>query len=152
MRPERRIRLSVTDAGQLDRPGGGSLDYDYRRECALDFDETVAAVEDAIARHGFTVRSVHDIQATLAAKGFRIKPIRMYEVVGPRDPGFAETDARLARLMPCRINVFEEEGSVVVTALRPSLLCRVFPEDDLDEPAAALERVLVAVVDDSVGC
>lgn len=144
--------MSVTDADQLDRPEGGSLDYDYRRECPLDFDETVAAVEDAIARHGFSIRSVHDIQATLAAKGFRIKPIRMYEVVGPRDPDSSGPDPRLARLMPCRINVFEEEGSVVVTVLRPSLLCRVFPEDELDEPAAALERVLVALVNDSVGC
>ncbi|HEX9092370.1 MAG TPA: DUF302 domain-containing protein, partial [Coriobacteriia bacterium] len=60
-------------------------------------------------------------------------------------------DPRLARLMPCRINVFEDEGGVVITALRPSLLCQVFPEELLEEPAAALERVLVAVVDEAIG-
>lgn len=142
---------------QVDRNGGGVAGYDYRRESSGSFDQSVAAVEAALGRHGFSVSAMHDIQATLASKGFAIKPIRIYEVSGPRDPAWVGHDAespvgaKLGRLMPCRINVFVEDDVVVVTALRPTLLCRVFPEEDLDEVAAALERVLVAVVDESVG-
>jgi uncharacterized protein (DUF302 family) len=142
---------------QVDRNGGGVAGYDYRRESSGSFDDSVAAVEAALGRHGFTVSAMHDIQATLASKGFAIKPIRIYEVNGPRDPAWVGQDAespvgsKLGRLMPCRINVFVEDEVVVVTALRPTLLCRVFPEEDLDDVAAALERVLVAVVDEAVG-
>jgi uncharacterized protein (DUF302 family) len=134
--------------------GGG---YDYRRECACDFNDAVELVEAALGRHGFTIRIMHDIQATLASKGFHIKPIRIYEIDSPGDPtgsvgeAVESAEARLMRLMPCRINVFVEDETVVVTALRPTLLCRVFPEEDLDDVASALERVLVAVVDEAVG-
>jgi uncharacterized protein (DUF302 family) len=140
----------------VDRNDGGVAGYDYRRRSSHEFSAAVTAVEAALARHGFTVSSMHDIQATLAAKGFAINPIRIYEVRGPGDPDAGEAadrvaGARLARLMPCRVNVFVDvDDAVVVTALRPTLLCRVFPEEALDEMAAALERVLVAVVDESV--
>jgi len=148
--------LSVAGSDRSDRSEGGIAGYDYRRESALGFSETVSAAEAALGRHGFSVSAMHDIQATLAAKGFAIQPIRIYEIVGPVHAASADedanaVDARIARLMPCRINVFVEDDSVVVTALRPTLLCRVFPEEDLDEVAAALERVLVAVVDEAVG-
>jgi uncharacterized protein (DUF302 family) len=147
--------LDPTRTAQIERDSAGG--YDYRRESAASFDDAIDSVEAALARHGFTIRIMHDIQATLASKGFRIKPIRIYEVDGPSDPAAsgggapASTGDLLARLMPCRINVFVEDEIVVVTALRPSLLCRVFPEEGLDDVAAALERVLVAVVDESVG-
>lgn len=149
--------MSLTGADQVDRREDGSFGYDYRRECRCGFDDAVASVEAALGRHGFSVSAMHDIQATLAAKGFAIKPIRIYEVMGQGDPAARSDDredageSRLTRLMPCRINVFVEDETVVVTALRPTLLCRVFPEDDLAELAAALERVLVAVVDDAAG-
>jgi uncharacterized protein (DUF302 family) len=149
------LDLAGTDQAQRRQDAGGG--YDYRRECGCSFDEAVGLVEAALGRHGFTVRIMHDIQATLASKGFHIKPIRIYEVEGPGDPTAAvgkepeSAEARLMRLMPCRINVFVENDTVVVTALRPTLLCRVFPEEDLDEVAGALERVLVAVVDEAVG-
>jgi uncharacterized protein (DUF302 family) len=144
--------LSLTGADQVDRKGTGIAGYDYRRESAREFDEAVASVEAALGRHGFSVSAMHDIQATLAAKGFAIKPIRIYEIQGPGDSTASghDADPRLERLMPCRINVFVEGEAVVITALRPTLLCRVFPEEDLGEVAAALERVLVAVVDEAV--
>ncbi len=131
--------------------------YDYRRDCVRGFEEAAEALESALARHGFTVRIVHDIQATLAAKGFTIKPIRIYEVEAPRGPGAIGGGAApsgaesLTRLVPCRVNVFVEGDGVVVTALRPTLLCRVFPDELFDDVAVALERVLVAVVDEAAG-
>ncbi len=156
MQPERRVRLSVIPTDQRDRFDGANMGYDYRRESAHGFDATLDALEDALQRHGFTSVVVRDLQATLASKGFNIKPIHIYEVgaaSGPSPRG-AEMpgvgDARFRRLLPCRINVFVEDESVVVTALRPTLLCRVFPDESLEDVAAALETVLVTVVDETV--
>ncbi|MDO8964990.1 MAG: DUF302 domain-containing protein [Coriobacteriia bacterium] len=129
----------------------GSPEYDYRRESARTFEDAVAAVEREILAQGFSVRVVHDIQATLAAKGFRVKPIRIYEVDGT--PAIVESlcadspECPIERLMPCRINVFVEHGSTVITVLRPTLLCRVFPEARLDSVARGLEALLLGVVD-----
>jgi uncharacterized protein (DUF302 family) len=149
-----RARLAGSESYAPDQAGLAVPDYDYRRECSMDFLRAVEAVEGSLSRHGFSVRTVHDIQATLAAKGFRVNAIRIYEVDAPGDPAAQTTTAaggsKLAKLMPCRVNVFEDGGHVVVTVLRPTLLCRVFPDEDLDDAAHALERVLVAVVDEAV--
>jgi uncharacterized protein (DUF302 family) len=77
-------RLDPTRTAQIERDSAGG--YDYRRESAASFDDAIESVEAALGRHGFTIRIMHDIQATLASKGFRIKPIRIYEVDGPSDP------------------------------------------------------------------
>jgi uncharacterized protein (DUF302 family) len=89
----------VPDDVRIDLPG-----YDYRRECSMDFPRAVEAVEGSLSRHGFSVRTVHDIQATLASKGFRVNAIRIYEVDAPGDPAAqadtAAADSKLAKLMP----------------------------------------------------
>ena len=150
MHPERRVRLSVTGAGPSDRQGEAPQ-YDYRRETARRFEDAVTAVEAAIVQAGFNVRVMHDIQATLAAKGFRVRPIRIYEIDSTPEVAASLcvglTPCSIERLMPCRVNVFEEDERTVITALRPTILCRVFPEDGLDSVAEELERLLLAVVD-----
>lgn len=133
------------------------MDYSYRRVGSRGFAETVGAVELSIRAHGFAVASMHDLQATLAAKGFTIEPLRIYEIEGRRPllgDGMAEPGHRghekLELLMPCRVNVFEESGEVVVSAVRPTLLCRVFPEEELEEVARAVEAIVVELVDQAV--
>ena len=150
MHPERRVWLSVAGAGPSDRQGKAP-EYDYRRETWRRFDDAVTAVEAAIAQAGFSVRVMHDIQATLAAKGFRVRPIRIYEIDSTPEVAASlnvgRTPCSIDRLMPCRVNVFEDDGRTIITALRPTILCRVFPEDRLDAVAERLERLLLALVD-----
>ena len=52
--------------------------------------------------------------------------------------------------MPCRVNVFMEGEKVVVTALRPTLLCQVYPDAGLDGLAEAVEKAVIQIVDDAV--
>lgn len=134
------------------------MDYSYRRVGQKDFTETVGAVERSIRAHGFAVSHVHDLQATLASKGFAIEPLRIYEIAGRRSllgDGTAEPPRvrgeKMERLMPCRVNVFVEDGDVVVAAVRPTMMCRVFPEAGLDEVAQAVEAIVVELVDEAVG-
>jgi uncharacterized protein (DUF302 family) len=133
------------------------VDYSYKRVGSKGFTETVGAVERSIRAHGFAVAFMHDIQATLAAKGFEIDPLRIYEIDGRRpllgdgmaEPGHRGHD-KLEKLMPCRVNVFVEDGDVVVAAVRPTLMCRVFPEEGLDDIARAVEAIVVELVDEAV--
>lgn len=143
--------MSVAAPGPSERDE--APEYDYRRETARVFDDAVGEVERCISEAGFSVRVIHDIQATLAAKGFKVRPIRIYEIEGCSGslPALGEeADAHaLALLMPCRVNVFEENDRTFITALRPTIMCRLFPEDDLEPLARDLERILLALVDDA---
>jgi uncharacterized protein (DUF302 family) len=122
------------------------VDYAYKRVGTRSFKETIEAVERSVELHGFVVQRYHDIQERLASKGFPIRPLVIFEIA----PAGESEDESLAMLMPCRINVYEEEGDVVVAALRPTLFRVVFPEHDLDALAAEVEAVVVGVVDQAV--
>jgi uncharacterized protein (DUF302 family) len=133
------------------------VDFSYKRVGSRGFTETVCAVERSIRAHGFAVAQMHDIQATLASKGFAIDPLRIYEIAGRRPllgDGMAEPGHRghekLELLMPCRVNVFIEDGDVVVAAVRPTVMCQVFPDRGLDEVARAVEAIVVELVDEAV--
>jgi uncharacterized protein (DUF302 family) len=119
--------------------------YAYRRVTTSPFGQTVEAVESAARSHGFVVLESHDIQASLAAKGFQIRPLVIVEL----DPPEGEKDELVALLLPCRLNIYEEDGEVAVAALRPSLFRAVYPERDLEDAAARLEQAVIAVVDEA---
>lgn len=118
--------------------------YAHRRTSGLPFEETVASVERAARAQGFSVIRSHDIQSALAAKGFEISPLVIVEL-GPEE----DADALVSLLLPIRLNVYEEDGAVLVAALRPSLFREVFPEHDLEAASLRLESAVVAVLDEA---
>lgn len=107
--------------------------------------ETIEAVERSVRDHGFVVHQRHDIGATLATKGFPIRPLMILEVA-PAE----EVDDPVTLIMPCRINVYEDSNDVVVAALRPSLFSAVFPEHELDDIADQFEKKVIKIVDGAV--
>lgn len=119
--------------------------YAYKRLSDAPLPDVVRSVATSAAQHGFVVLESHDIQAALAAKGFPIRPLVIVEV-GPND---GDKDALVALLLPCRLNIYEEDGHVVVAALRPSLFRAIYPERDLEEAARGLEDALIAIVDEA---
>lgn len=142
------VRLSVAAASDgRCNSWGVAVQYAYRRVTRAPFPETVKAVERAAREHGFVVLESLDIQASLAAKGFPIRPLVIVEL----GPAAGEKDELVALLLPCRLNVYEEDGEVAVAALRPSLFRAVYPERDLEAAAARLEQAVIAVVDEACG-
>lgn len=121
------------------------MDYAYKRCGTSGFTETIEAVERSVCDHGFVVHQRHDIGAALAAKGFPIRPLLIFEVA-PAE----EVDDPVTLIMPCRINVYEDDNDVVVAALRPSLFSAVFPEHELDDIADRFEKKVVEIVDGAV--
>ena len=118
--------------------------YAHRRTSCLSFRETVESVEQAARGQGFAVERTLDIQSALAAKGFAISPLVIVEL-GPDE----DVDALVSLLLPIRLNVYEEDGAVMVAALRPSLFREVFPEHDLEKASLRLESAVVRVLDEA---
>ena len=96
------------------------MDFSYKRFCQMTFSEAVEAVERSVRSHGFIVERAHDLQATLASKGFEIQPLRIYELqFAGEDPPFTGVDGEFRR---CRVQVYVEGDSVFVSAIRSTVL------------------------------
>lgn len=120
------------------------MEYAYKRSRSGGFDETIEAIERAVRSHGFIVEQKYDIGGTVVAKGFAIQPLVIMEV-SPKE----EVGSPLSLVLPCRINIYEEDGTVVVAALRPTVFGAVYPDHGLDELARDIEDTVIGIVDEA---
>ncbi len=128
-----------------------SRDLGYIKISRHGFAETVAAVVAGAEALGFKVQHVHDVSATLAGKGFPRPPLQIVEVCNAHYASQAlGGDVAVSLFMPCKINVYEQDGQVVVNALRPALLAEFFPAAGLEGLAAEVDAVICHIVDDAV--
>lgn len=118
------------------------MEHAYKRMRPGGFEESVEAVERAVRTHGFVIDAKHDIGSTVGSKGFAIRPLVILEI-SPEQP----VDKPLSLVLPCKINIYEDEGRVAVAALRPTVYGSVFPEYDLAELARPIEADIIAIVD-----
>ena len=115
------------------------------------FAQVVASLEENVAAHKFRVLHIHDVQATLAEKGFTRDPLKIIEVC---NAGFAnaalQKDLHVALFMPCKFTVYTDGTGTVVNLARPSLISQMMPNAGLEQLAADVESTLITVMKESV--
>ncbi|GAB4275476.1 MAG: hypothetical protein Kow0056_05080 [Coriobacteriia bacterium] len=128
------------------------MEYALKRSTDADFERTAEAVEEALEAHGFAIVGVNDIHLTVAAKGFRVQPVRVYEVRDAEGLREFQATRRLPRaaLASGRVSVFVEGDEVYVAALRPAVVSQMFPEAGLDEEAKRVEERLVEALNEAL--
>ncbi|PKK83357.1 MAG: hypothetical protein CVT49_09150 [candidate division Zixibacteria bacterium HGW-Zixibacteria-1] len=113
------------------------------------FDEISILIGKAVPEHKFRVLAVHNVQETLAEKGFEIGPMKIFEVC---NAAFAykaiKSDVNVAMFMPCKIVVREEKGGTVMTLVRPSMIAEMLPDSGLDDLAIDVEKQLSGIIDE----
>ncbi len=115
------------------------------------FDAAVAAVEAQTQAIGFRVMHIHDVQATLAEKGFVREPIKILEICNSKYADMAlKIDVTVSLLMPCRINVYVENGVTTICAIRPKVQVAMYQEPKLDQFAAEIDAAVQKVVEASI--
>lgn len=114
-------------------------------------EEAAASLEKNSADSQFRVLAVHDVQATLAEKGFKREPLKIIEIC---NSGFAhqilEKDINVAMFMPCKFTVYREKGETIVTLMRPTMISKLLPNSHLQEEVAEVEKRLKKVMEDSL--
>ena len=87
------------------------MEFDYTVITPKAFDVAVSAVEEEIARGGFRVLYVHDVQKTLSEKGFDIEPMKIIEFCSAKS-AFAvlQADIKIGLCLPCKILVYTKDG------------------------------------------
>ena len=123
--------------------------FDYTVETRKEVDEAVAAIETKAQEKGFRVLYVHDVQATLAAKGFTTEPMKIVEIC---NAGFASQtlakDRKISLMLPCPISVFVEAGKTYISALKPRVIADFYPNADVESIATEVERIVLSLVDE----
>lgn len=125
------------------------MQLDYTKTTTKPFDEVVKAVEEAAMARSFRTLHIHNVQATLAEKGFEIPP---YSIVEVCNAGFAHraisAHPPIGMMLPCRIVVFESEGVNTVMLMKPSIMSDILPDAELGSLPQDVEDILKQVVDE----
>jgi len=122
------------------------MEFYYTRETDQDFDKVVDKVQELAKEKGFGVMAVHDVRASLAKKDIKFSPYKIVEICNPAYAAHAlEKDINLGLLMPCKVNVYEEEGKVKVSGILATVLSSFTSEDlgDIPEKVTATIKEIV---------
>ena len=131
-----------------------NMEFTIKRQFEADFEDVVAAVEDALADEGFGILTEADMQAVFAED---VDPdFPRYRILGACNAPLAnealEAEMAMGALLPCNVVVYEDEPTgVTVEAIHPDAVLGMADVPALDDVAAeASERIGTAVesVDD----
>ena len=114
-------------------------------------EELDQALRRAAQNHQFGVLNVTDLQGKLEEKGIAFPhACRVYDVC---NPGAAAQvlgrQLEVAAVLPCRISLFEREGKLHLSTLRPTALIAHFGVPELQAEAARIEQELIAMLEEA---
>lgn len=99
------------------------------QESQLSFDETVAALEKAIADKGWVVSTVADMNKSMAKHGVAFGPrVKLVKLCHPEyAKSILTTDRYVSTLMPCTFSVWEgDDGKVYLSKMNMGLMAKMF--------------------------
>lgn len=124
-------------------------DFAYVIETKKDFDDAVVSVLKEVDKKGWALFNVYDVKERLAAKDFTQQPLKIIEICSGKYANNFLSKNRLTSLcMPCKINVLQENGKIIIAGMKPTIISQFFPEISLKD-AEEVERDVKEIVDNS---
>jgi uncharacterized protein (DUF302 family) len=106
-----------------------------------------------LMQHKFGVLHVHNLKQTLNNKGVPFETeCRVLEVCNPNQAAkvLAE-DIDLNMALPCRVSIYEKDGSTRIGMLSPKAMLRELTDSPtLKETAEEVEKVLQAAIEETI--
>ena len=126
------------------------MDFDYTVKTEKSFDEAVTAVEQETKTAGFRVLFIHDVAKTLAEKSFQIEPMKIIEICNAKSAyAVLKADVRIGLCLPCKINVYQKDGKIYISGMRPIVLSQFFPQADLGKLPEEVDEIIRGIIDKS---
>ena len=120
----------------------------YDKSSSRSFDDVVAAIEKLTAEKNFRVLHIHDVQATLAEKGLEREPLKIIEICNGKFAHEAlSKNIGTSLFMPCKINVYTENGETRLKAIRPAAIAQFMPDSGLEKMATEVDGIITEIVD-----
>lgn len=123
--------------------------FGFGKTVEIDFDSTIERVTEELAKEGFGILTVIDVQATLKAKlDVEMKP---YRILGACNPVLANQAISavpdIGLLLPCNVLVREDQqGRVHVEFMDPGAVLGLVNDPALDPLAAQVKQKLETVM------
>jgi len=123
------------------------MDYGFVKDSALGIDAAIEKVTEELAREGFGVLTRIDAHAKFKEKlGIDYPP---YVILGACHPASAhvaiEAEPDIGLMLPCNVCVYERDGKVKVSVIRPKAAMQAVGNPGLDDVAEAIEAKLAKV-------
>lgn len=123
------------------------MEFDYTVTTQKNFDSAVSAVQAEIARAGFRVLYVHDVQKTLDEKGFKIEPLKIVEFCNAKSAyAVLQADMKIGLCLPCKINIYTKDRQTFISGMRPIVLSQFFPQADLGERPKEIDQIIQNII------
>lgn len=122
----------------------------YIVDSAKTVDQLSEDLRIAVSNNSFGVLHVHDLNATLNSKGIPFEPAcRVFEVCNPvKANALLTDDISLNMMLPCRISIWEEDGTLRIGTLKPTALLSILNDSEqLKEIAIEVEEKLITIID-----
>jgi uncharacterized protein (DUF302 family) len=101
---------------------------------SLDFPEAMAALQEAVTEHGYTISRVQRVDIGLTAMGYKTDKYRVV-FVGKHEQQvmIIRKHPELIPYLPIKIAIFAEGDDTILTAANPVLLGEFFPDPSLEK-------------------
>ena len=125
----------------------------YVKETDKTVDSACKAIVEAAAALKFGVLGEHNLREKMAAKGVTFeRECRVIEVCNPQQAKKAlEANMAIANALPCRICVYEEQGKVNISTIKPTFLLDLFNASDARNVAREVEDAMLQIIDNACG-
>ena len=125
------------------------MNYGYKRQVNLTYEEAVYKTKAELQKEGFGVLTEIDVRTTLQKK-LNVN-FDKYLIIGACNPPFAfkalQVEKDIGLLLPCNVIVYEDKGRTLVSAIAPTVAMNMIENEELAEVAGQVEAKLKKVVD-----
>ncbi|HFC11046.1 MAG TPA: DUF302 domain-containing protein [Candidatus Kaiserbacteria bacterium] len=126
------------------------MEYSFTKKLSLSFEEALVSVKEALAKEGYGILTEIDFAETLK-KRLGVTHDK-YVILGACNPEFAygaiQAEKEIGLFLPCNIIVYNDEGIVHVSAIRPTVAMGMIQNKELSGIAEKAEKKLSSVLSD----
>ena len=124
-------------------------EFIYVVKTKKNFDDVIVSVLKAAEQKGWALFQIYDIKERLAAKGFKQDQLKIIEICSGKYANQFLNKNRLASIcMPCKINVLNENGTITIAGMKPTIISEFFPEIN-KEDAEQAEKDLIEIINNA---
>lgn len=125
--------------------------FNYTVETSKSRDEAVQTLEENLKAEKFGVLWNFDLTANLQEKGTDFDtPFTVLEVCNPQEANrVLSEDLLVGYFLPCKIVVYEENGTTKIGMPKPSALIEMVNNDSIKKIAVDIEERLIGCIDKS---
>lgn len=131
------------------QPGAAVAEETLMIRVGLEFDATLAQLQQVIAEHGYTVSHVQRCDVGLQGSGYETDKYRVvfFGKLGEMR-AISSTHPELVPFLPLNIAVFAENGDTILSVFNPAVYERLFPQSRLSVQFRRWESDIRSILDE----